>query len=227
MEGGVATVDGHCGKKDKLYYDEARGEWEARTREERKSITRIGTFPTRGQPQELVARLIRKAHMTELRFQGTVNRGIGRFSDMTIPGRAGVTDPPRDWPDAMYPGSLNVLIADDGWPAELMTRCTGEWIQRLDCGDFVPAFTIPQSAITNNRLRPTIKNPRRGDAQVWRARIENAENSMSADCWLLRRIGSGLTRQIELVASERLREKIALADGAYVSVTVQGQWRAT
>lgn len=160
-----------------------------------------------------------------LTFHGVVKGGIEKFSDMMIPGRAKLSDAPADWPDVIHPGSLNVLIPDNGFPAEFLNRCQGELIQKLDCGCFVPAFVIPSAAITNNEVRPTNDNPRRGDAQVWRAQIHNLDNGRSVACWVLRRIGSGIRQQIELVASGRLRDKIGLVDGTRVTVELQGDWR--
>jgi hypothetical protein len=142
---------------------------------------------------------------------------------MTIPGRAELSFAPTDWPETLHPGSLNVLIADNGYPDEFF-RFPGEGVQKLDSGCFVPAFVIPGAAIVNNSLRPTADNARRGDAQVWRAELRCRETGQAGSCWVLRRIGSARLTGLELVAAERLRDKMSLADGARVAVELDGYW---
>jgi hypothetical protein len=161
---------------------------------------------------------------SSLLFHGIINTGKGTFSNMTIPGHALLSDAPCDWPEVIHPGSLNVLIGQDGYPDELFSRCQGELVQKLDSGTFAPTFVIAGAAISKNRLQPTPEIQRKGDAQVWRAQIHNRDNGQAVACWVLRRIGSARKDGLEVVASERLRDRLNLADGTHVTLELYGHW---
>jgi hypothetical protein len=157
-----------------------------------------------------------------LRFEGFVTAGIGRHSELGIPGRADVATAPTDWPERLFPGSLNVRIT--AYPKAFAQHRLPETIRSLDSGLFVPTFEVRRDEIRNNRLSPTDAVPRRGDAQVWRATIETTDAMICASCWALRRFGSQVGEQLELVADIRLRD-LGLDDERRVVVAVFGSWR--
>ncbi len=43
-----------------------------------------------------------------LKFEGVVAAGIGKHSELIVPGRVVLREPPHDWPEVLFPGSLNV-----------------------------------------------------------------------------------------------------------------------
>ena len=88
---------------------------------------------------------------------------------------------------------------------------------------FVPAFEILRGQFANNRLSPRSDMPRCGDAQVWRAKIVGEVGEVG-ECWVLRRFGSQVGEQLELVADRRLRDD-GLHDGQLVTVTLYGHWK--
>jgi hypothetical protein len=161
--------------------------------------------------------------MATLVFKGRIKAGIGKFKQMEIPG-CHVLQAAPDWPEKLCPGSLNIVVDDDGYPAEFLRRCSGEWVKKLDSECFRPAFTIPGKSISKNKLVPKPDNPRRGDAQVWRATLSVPKRGRCERCWLLRRFGSGLGKQLELVARDKLRDKLDLKDGDEVELFVDGEW---
>lgn len=162
--------------------------------------------------------------MDELTFRGVIAAGIGKYSELTIPGCRELPNAPEDWPEALHPGSLNVKIRQDGFPELLLIRCSGDRIQRLDSKIFEPEFVIPGSQIKQNRLKPTLELPCRGDAQIWPAIVRKACNGDGFRCWLVRRLGSGLRDQLELVSDRHLRSAYSLIDGTAVEVTILGCW---
>jgi len=162
--------------------------------------------------------------MDVLTFRGYIGSGVGRYSEMTIPGRAALPDAPNDWPETLQSGSLNVKIASDGYPNELLSRCNGELVQKLDSQVFCPTFEIPRNAIQNNKLKPEPDQPRRGDAQVWRAALLVPDRQVPFDCWVLRRFGSRVKEQLEIVSDKHLRTELGLVDGANVVVHLYGTW---
>lgn len=133
-------------------------------------------------------------------------------------------DPPSDWPEQLCPGSLNVLIDDDGYPPDFWDRCNGTGVKKLDSQCFRPAYVIPRECIKNNKLKATPELPVRGDAQIWRAELRSVRHSTAAHCWLMRRFGSGLGKQLELVADVKLRDKLGLQERDAVEVIVEGIW---
>lgn len=158
----------------------------------------------------------------ELVFIGCVASGIGCHSSLDIPGREGITGEHNDWPLRLYPGSLNIMVS--GYPAQLAGMGLKSEVAVLDQGLFVPAFVIPGTALSNNKLRPRQLEPKRGDAQVWRAFISKYGHAVFVKCWALRRFGSGVGEQLELVSDERLRDH-GFQDGDLVAVSLYGRWK--
>jgi hypothetical protein len=77
--------------------------------------------------------------------------------------------------------------------------------------------------MANNKLAPILGQPRRGVAQVWRAAVRRFQDGLSVDCWMLRRIGSGVGQQLELVSGERIRDR-GYQDVELVEVSIYGRW---
>jgi len=77
----------------------------------------------------------------------------------------------------------------------------------------------------NNLLTPTPSKPKRGIGQVWQASL--AANGGVLDCWILRRIDSGLRDVLELVSGYAIRSHMGLARTRDwpATVTVFGYWR--
>lgn len=161
--------------------------------------------------------------MDRLVFAGEVKRGKGRYSEMTIPGRNLLKSAPRDWPESLCPGSLNVRI--NTYPNGFVHRCGGSDITALDLGRFAPALEIPRNLITKNYLVPTESCPRGGNAQVWRATLTVHGSGAARACWVLRRFASTLTQDLELVSDVHLRTVLGLLDGTRVRVEMEGDWR--
>lgn len=139
---------------------------------------------------------------TSLVFLGEIVKGIGRHKELTIPGRGLLVAASPDWPERLVPGSLNVHVTR--YPDEFQSRRLPREVKVLDRCGFQPTFIIPQNAMRNNKLLPDEKRPRRGTAQVWRATI-TLDGQPETACWLLRRIGSGLGHDLELVSERELR----------------------
>jgi hypothetical protein len=158
--------------------------------------------------------------MRELVFTGEVRSNKGQFSDMEIPGRGQLEQAPDDWPTQLCRGSFNVGISDGGFPDGFDELGEGEGVQKLDRGSFAPEFLIPHNRIRNNSLKPRKGMPLRGHAQVWRATIELPGRQPPLACWMLRRIGSTIKRQIELVSDTHLKTTLDTDDGQTVVVRV-------
>jgi len=159
-----------------------------------------------------------------LNFGGIVINGYGKHSELVIPGRSALQSCPSDWPEKLIPGSLNILVSK--FPAEFSARKLPASAKTLDIAGFEPAFTIAQTLMRNNRLTPLPNMPNKGTAQVWRALLIIADSQTK--CWVLRRFGSGLEDQIELVSDIRLRDTIGLTrDRQWPAiVTMFGNWRS-
>jgi hypothetical protein len=159
-----------------------------------------------------------------LRFKGVVRAGIGKFSkQLILPKRSSLSREIRDWPDVPQPGTLNVRVKD-GFPAEFLEAFGQSNVQLLDSRRFAPEAELNWQEIGGNTLPPQPHRPDRGNAQVWRATLRNLTTGAECLCWALRRIGSGLSVDFELVAGEKLRDKLALADGAPVEIDLYGEW---
>lgn len=147
--------------------------------------------------------------MSALEFNCVVRTGQGKHAHMVIPGRSDLPDAPKDWPETLCPGSLNAGVSS--FPPEFDALGVGEGLKKLDEGKFRPEFVIPKAKIKNNS---------RGDGQVWRARLRVSNSGAEVECWVFRRIGSTIKRQIELVAADHLRQKLNVNDGTEIVVTI-------
>ena len=155
-----------------------------------------------------------------LTFKGVIRSGSGHYKELVFPNQDQLDDAPNDWPGHdLYRGSLNVRVANGGFPDGFESP---PHIRRLDNKQFRPTFVIPRDAIANNKLGRRPDLPDGGDAKVWRATLQVVATEQAKDCWLVRRICSGLMYDLELVSNERLRTTLSLADGANVSVNVFG-----
>lgn len=166
-------------------------------------------------------RSVSKCPMDALVFFGRVATGIGCHADLIVPGRHLLGQVDDDWPVLLYPGSLNIRVLH--FPTAFREHGLTEDVEALDSGQFAPAFEIPRDLLRNNKLGPSRGMARRGDAQVWRARIDSGQG-VALECWVLRRFGSKVGSQLELVAGSRLRDA-GLLDDQLVSVVIYGHWR--
>jgi CTP-dependent riboflavin kinase len=161
--------------------------------------------------------------MDQLEFAGNIINGVGTHSELFIPGRSKLMNCPHDWPEKLFPGSLNVRISK--FPAEFAARGLLPLAKSLDTAGFEPQFTIPRDLMLNNKLNAAQGFLHRGDAQVWSALL--ITSGQEALCWTLRRFGSGLTDQIELVSSVGLRSELSLTRDREWPAVVRmfGHWR--
>jgi len=151
-------------------------------------------------------------------FRGRIAAGIGRHAELVVPGRGALDQAPADWPDVLFPGSLNIRIPAKGFPAHFEALGLPCLLTSLDRDCFPAAFTIPFERFANNRLVPLPDHPRRGTGQVWRTTLEARGRTIA--CWTLRRYGSGRTDALELLSGEGLRARYGLADGDRATVTL-------
>jgi hypothetical protein len=161
--------------------------------------------------------------MDQLEYVGNIVNGIGKHAELLVPGRSQLLNCPVDWPEKLFPGSLNVRISK--YPAEFTQRGLPLSAKTLDVMAFEPIFIIPRDRMLNNKLTATQTMPDRGDGQVWSTLLTASEHTMR--CWTLRRIGSGLSDQIELVSSAGLRNELGLTRDREWPVVVKifGHWR--
>lgn len=162
--------------------------------------------------------------MEKLEFEGIVVNGQGDHNRLFVPGRSLLSESPQDWPETLHAGSLNVRIAS--YPLAWRERGLAASVRVLDTEVFPPLFLIPRDQIRNNQLTPTPSKPRRGIGQVWRASL--IANGGELDCWILRRVDSGLRDVLELVSGEPIRSRLGLERTRdwLATVTVSGHWRA-
>lgn len=158
----------------------------------------------------------------QIGFKGKIVSGSGKHAELGIPGKEKLSNAPADWPKTLCPGSLNVEISSKELPKELDKLGQGILIRRLDNGILKPTFVIEQKAICNNTIGPNGPVKGRGDAQVWRAKIIVEKTKEIFNCWVLRRLDSGMTRHIEMVSGVNLRSALNLVDGDYVLVSLEG-----
>jgi hypothetical protein len=92
-------------------------------------------------------------------------------------------------------------------------------VQSLDLRPFPPAFEIAQHEFGNNMLKPLPNMLHRGSAQVWRAVL--GTQSHEHRCWVLRRYGSGVAEQLELLSDVHMRSAFQLVTGQSVVVTLE------
>jgi hypothetical protein len=159
--------------------------------------------------------------MRKLEFIGTVQADT--TPELIIPGRADLFLAPEDWPTQLAPGTLNIQINDDGFPARLAEIGTGDGLRSLDGGKFRAALVIPQRKLQGSTLKPDADHPTKGFAQVWQAELQVIATGQEATCWMFRVIGSDNLSQIELVDQENLRRRLNLSYGMAVKVTVWEQ----
>jgi len=164
-------------------------------------------------------RSIIKEKQGMIRFRGKVQRGKGKHNHMVIPGRYDIADPPADWPNQFFPGSLNVRIPKNGYPDGFQDPENGGiGIVALDERILEPSLVLRWDAIENNGLKPRPGKPRRGTGQFWPAKLTVVSTGQSADCWVFRRINSTIKRQLEIISDSFLRSTLSLDDGTEVSV---------
>lgn len=156
-----------------------------------------------------------------LQFSGIIHTNTGQFNrDMVIPGRGAFMAAPLDWPITLQPGTLNIKIDLSAVPGVFSEIGSSNGIKRFDERNFAPAFVIPQDSIKGNTLKPNERQPNKGTAQIWRAELLVISTGKAAKCWMLRRIGSGIYNQIELVSDLHLRSHPNLTDDIRVTLTV-------
>jgi hypothetical protein len=161
-----------------------------------------------------------------MRFFGVAAEGCGRFAEeLILPTKDRLSQPIRDWPDLPAEGTLNVHIEESGFPPEYLANFKEASFRCLDTRLFVPEAELPWTDIGGNTLPPTPSRPDRGRAQVWRATIINVKREAMHLCWVLRRIGSALRVELELVADENLRNAMLIEDGTKVEVRMEGTWK--
>lgn len=85
-------------------------------------------------------------------------------------------------------------------------------IKWLDSGIFTPEFDFTHDKIGSISLPPTPDNPRRGHANVWRARLIIYQKNVDMECWVLRRIGSSLSQKLEMLSEIHVRNTYGLPD---------------
>ncbi len=158
----------------------------------------------------------------QIEFKGKIVSGQGNHADLGIPGKNKLSHAPEDWPVTLCPGSLNVEILIDELPKELDALGQGTLIKKLDNGILKPSFVIEQKAILNNTIGPNGLVKGRGDAQVWRAKIIIEKSKETYNCWVLRRLDSGMTKHVELVSDVNLRKVLNLVNGDQVFVSLEG-----
>ena len=157
--------------------------------------------------------------MRKLEFIGTMQTGRCRFAhEMVIPGRDSLFLKPDDWPRQLAPGTLNILVNDDGFPVGFEEIGKSEGLTKLDEGNFGRALLISPWKIAGNTIKDDSDNPTRGMGEIWRAELQVIATGRATKCWMFRRIGSDITSEIELVAEENLRTRLSLSDGTPVKV---------
>ena len=162
-----------------------------------------------------------RRNMKTLKFTGHVINGIGKHSELGVPGKLDLDCSPADWPEALYPGSLNIDISSDGYPSEFKELNPKMAVTKLDSKFFPALFTIPQNHMQNNKLISRGDESERGVGQVWRAMVINETSGQSLSAWVLRRIGSGLGHQLEIVSNVHLRDTLALDNRTTVTVIME------
>jgi len=131
-------------------------------------------------------------------FIGVIVDGVGKHVELHVPGRNEIPQAPSDWPVTLEKGSLNVRIDPDGYPPLFVSLGLPNVVRTLDTRPIEPAFEICQQEFGNNQLTPVPHMPNRGSAQVWRATL--VAQGRSYPCWVLRRYGSGVGEQLELLS---------------------------
>ena len=149
--------------------------------------------------------------MEAIEFKGKVGSGVGKYVELHVPGRGELPQSPDDWPWVLCKGSLNIHVDPDGYPELFDEIGLPRTTRSLDQKPIACSFEIGQSEFGNNKLQPTETMPQRGAAQVWRAIL--IANEQKIACWVVRRYGSGLRDQLEVVSDLHLRTAYGLVDG--------------
>jgi hypothetical protein len=157
--------------------------------------------------------------MNSISFSGEIGDGVGKYVELHVPGREELTQAPSDWPVTLQKGSLNVRIAALGYPPLFAALGLPNRVRSLDLRPFPSAFEIAQHEFGNNRLKAEPSMPHKGSAQVWRAIL--ATQGDKHPCWVLRRYGSGVGEQLELLSERHMRSAFQLATGQPVIVALQ------
>lgn len=147
-------------------------------------------------------------------FRGKISSGLGKHSELVIPGKRDLKNSPTDWPDRFASGSLNVQITE--YPIVLQSR--RKQLTALDRGLVPPTMVIPQNEILNNSLRRKLFKPRRGTGQAWRATLHSHSRSMHV--WVFRRVGSHMHDCLELISDERIRDNLDIRDQDEVRIVL-------
>lgn len=157
--------------------------------------------------------------MITISFRGVITEGVGKYVELYVPGRNEISQAPHDWPVTLHKGSLNVRISLGGYPPLFATLGLTELIRSLDTKAFPGAFEIAQHEFGNNRLGPVPGMPHKGSAQAWRATL--LVNGRNHRCWVLRRYGSGVGEQLELLSHIHMRSAFHLTNGQDVVVSLE------
>jgi hypothetical protein len=163
-----------------------------------------------------------------LEFVGKVIKGSGCFSEqLHVPGEKEIPGLICGWPEKVRPGTLNVLIDDNGWPDDYLAKF-GKQTEGLDLRRFQPEIELHHSKIGNNTLSPQAgEREDKGNAQIWRSHLTKIESGASIQCWVLRRIGSQMPHRLECVAGEKIRTALGLPEDRNdpVRLVVEGKWQ--
>jgi hypothetical protein len=167
-----------------------------------------------------------KAKIETLNFVGRIRDGVSKFSGLILPGKGDITVAIRDWPTELAPGSLNVQVESDGFPARFVKEFGDTSNTHLDSRRFMPEAELGFDVIPNNTLAPTPQQPDRGKLQIWRAHLTNIETGKTIQCWVLRRIGSTINQDVlECVSGKHLRAALSLNSNDRVTLEIEGQWQ--
>jgi len=147
--------------------------------------------------------------MNELQFRGKIKSGLGKHKKLVIPSKTVLRNVPENWPVKFYPGSLNIKIDENGYPDNFHELGQNIGVMKFDEGLFPPCLIIPKELIVNNT---------KGDGQVWLANICTINSNDIETCWVLRRKGSSVKKQLEIISEHCLREKMKLEDGMSITV---------
>ena len=157
--------------------------------------------------------------MSTITLRGVITDGVGKHVELHVPGRNEISQAPDDWPVTLQQGSLNVRIESGRYPSLFASAGLPVLVKSLDARPFPAAFEIAQDELGNNRLVPTPQMPHRGSAQVWRASL--VVRGERHPCWVLRRFGSGVGEQLELLSHLHMRSSFKLVNGEQVEVVMQ------
>lgn len=165
--------------------------------------------------------------MGKIIFTGNIVNGRGGHIELYVPGRDELPVTHPDWPVKLCPGSLNVKIDSSGYPCEFKNHGLEETVKSLDVALFKAAFEIKQNQFGNNLLTPTDSIPNRGDAQVWKSTLK--ANNTSIPCWVLRRYGSGLAWELEVVSDINIRNEYGFSNERDWPCKIElfGEWVTT